>query len=460
MVGMTMKRSNYPGFRFVHREGGIEEYELRANGLQVLLLEDDSTPTATSMVVFRVGSKHEKTGYTGATHILEHMLFKETKNYNKKKGTAIDFLFEKTGASPNATTSMDRTNYYETLPSIHLPQSIEIDADRMRGAILRERDLQTEMTVVRNEYEQGENDPIDVLYKGLWATSYTVHPYRHPTIGWREDIEAITVERLKHFYDTYYWPNNATLIVVGNFDKGPLLALVRSHFGRHARSLHAIPTVLEIEPRQDGMRRFEVRRESGTDTIVMGFRAPKALAREAMPLSIGMQILAGGENSRLYHALVERGLARSVFWFDAMGADPGLVMIFAIPMPLVSHARIESIIKRECKRLAQEGVSAAELARVKKGQVAAYYLGRDGSYATASALGEMAALSNWQYFVKYPNLIESVKGAAVREAARAYLDENSLTIGYYYAQKTVNKTMGNKQTKGRAKSRSRKMKMA
>jgi len=207
------------GFTKIKELGGIEEYRLDSNGLTVLLMEEHSAPVVTFMVTYRVGSRNEVTGTTGATHLLEHLMFKGTEKYNKENGNHIDQFIGNVGARKNATTWMDRTNYYESLPSEHLELSVDFESDRMRNLRLREEDRQSEMTVVRNEFEQAENNPLYALDKEIWAAAFQAHPYHHSTLGWRSDIENVPIEKLRAFYDTFYWPNNATVTIIGDLDK-------------------------------------------------------------------------------------------------------------------------------------------------------------------------------------------------------------------------------------------------
>ena len=205
-----------PGFKFIKTSGGIEEYRLESNNLRILTLEEHSAPVATFMVTYHVGSRNEAIGYTGATHLLEHLMFKGSKKFNKEKNTAIWSELQNVGAQINATTWNDRTNYFEVVPSEHLERAIAIEADRMRNAFLKDEDRQPEMTVVRNEFERGENSPFDVLDKNIWATAYQAHPYHHSTIGWRSDIENVSTKRLQELYNMYYWPNTATATIIGD----------------------------------------------------------------------------------------------------------------------------------------------------------------------------------------------------------------------------------------------------
>ena len=218
-------------FEFTEVLGGIEHYVHKKNGLQVLLMQQQAAPVVTFMVTYHVGSRHESTGLTGATHFLEHLMFKGTERYNKQAKTSVFNVLQRVGAQMNATTWVDRTNYYELLPKEHLALAIDIEADRMRGARISEDDLESERTVILNEFDRGENEPIRKLYHALWSTAFEAHTYHHPTIGWRQDIENITSEGLRSFYDRFYWPNNATLSIIGGFDAEKVMASVVEQFG-------------------------------------------------------------------------------------------------------------------------------------------------------------------------------------------------------------------------------------
>ena len=251
------------GFEVLAQERGVEELKLASNGLQVLLLPDPSVPVVASCVVYHVGSRNEAVGHTGSTHLLEHLMFKGSRNFNPSEGRPIARVLERVGAYFNATTWFDRTNYFETLPPEDLDLALELEADRMRAALLRPEDLATEMTVVRNEFERGENDPSDVLLKESFAIAFREHPYHHPTIGWRSDIEATSIDRLRAFYNTFYYPDNASLVLVGTFDREAALDLIARHFGPLPRAPQPVPPVVTREPRQEGERRFERARWAG-----------------------------------------------------------------------------------------------------------------------------------------------------------------------------------------------------
>ncbi len=282
--------------------GGVTEYRLKANGLTVLLAEERTVPVVCVNVTYRVGSRNEAVGHTGATHLLEHLLFKGSKHFHKGNGKPIDRLLIRRGAELNASTWFDRTNYYEVVPLGTLEDALAIEADRMRFAFLRERDRAAEMTVVRNEFERGENDPLEALDKALWAAAFTAHPYHHPTIGWRADVENVPIERLRAFYRTYYWPNNATLTLVGDLDARSVLNIVARHFGPVPASPHPIPHVYTVEPEQQGERRTIVSRAGEVRIVGIAHKAPEALHQDTPALLLLMELLVGGNASRLSRA--------------------------------------------------------------------------------------------------------------------------------------------------------------
>src|ERR671914_1212731 len=234
------------GITFVTEADEILEYKL-ANGMKVLLVENRVAPVATIMVLYKVGSRNEAVGYTGSTHLLEHMMFKGTPTFNKERNTQIAATLQKIGASFNATTWYDRTNYFETVPSDQLELAIRLEADRMRNSFIADADRQSEMTVVRNELERGQNEPSEVLDEAVYATAFREHPYHHPTIGWRADVEGVPTSRLKEFYDTFYHPNNTTVILAGDFERPGALALVEKYFGAAPPSPAPIPEVYTDE---------------------------------------------------------------------------------------------------------------------------------------------------------------------------------------------------------------------
>ncbi len=431
ILGIAMGKNQNNSFEYVQTSGGIEEYTMKSNGLSVLLMEDHSAPVVTFMVTYHVGSRNEAVGHTGSTHLLEHMMFKGSRNFNKKRKTTIWTVLQNIGAQINATTWLDRTNYFELLPSEHLETAIAIEADRMRNAFLRDEDRQPEMTVVRNEFERGENDPFDVLDKNIWATAYQAHPYHHSTIGWRSDIENVSTERLREFYNTYYWPNNATVTIIGDFEKQEALKMIKKYFGKHKKSQHEIPEVYTTEPKQEGPRRLSIKRSGETGIVGIAHKSPEGLAKNTYALQILSKILGGGKSSRLYRKIVDKGLATGLFMWDFPFKDNGLFITYVFMTPGTEHSEVERLILEEYENIKQNGVEKSEVERAKAQIRSEMAFSRDGSYSIASALNESIAIGDWKFYTTYNDKISSVKKEDIKTAAKEYLNEDQSTTGYF-----------------------------
>jgi len=432
---MSPKNNNkFTGYDFVKESAGIEEYTLVKNSLRVLVLEDHSAPVATFMVTYHVGSRNEAIGYTGSTHLLEHLMFKGSRNFNKEKNTAIWTELQNIGAQINATTWNDRTNYFEVVPSEHLDKAIAIEADRMRYAFLKDEDRQPEMTVVRNEFERGENSPFDVLDKNIWATAYQAHPYHHSTIGWRSDIENVSTERLKNFYDTYYWPNNATVTVIGDFNKKDALGSINKYFSEHSKSSEPIPPVYTDEPEQEGPRRIIVKRTGQTGIVGVAHKAPKGLHEDTYAFQVLAKILADGKTSRLNKLIIDEGLATSIFMYDFPFLDNGLFITYAFLTPGTDHKKIEEIIIKEYNNILENGVSDDEIKRAQAQIRAMVAFSRDGTYAVASALNEAIAIGDWTFYTNFMDNINKVKVEKIKEVIKKYFTEDQSTTGWFIAK--------------------------
>lgn len=419
------------GFTHVRTLGGISEYTLDANGLQVLVLPDASAPVVTFMVTYRVGSRNEVTGTTGATHLLEHLMFKGTPNFNREKGNSVDQLLERVGAVYNATTWLDRTNYYANLGKDHLEAYVAIEADRMRNLWLREEDRRPEMTVVRNEFEIGENNPVRALDKEIKAAAYIAHPYHHSTIGWRSDIEKVSIEKLREFYDTFYWPDNATVTLIGDVEPAPALALVRKYYGGIPRAPRAIPQVYTEEPAQTGPRRVTVKRAGRLGVVGIAYKTPEARHTDMPALQVLGAILTSGKNSRLYRTLTDKNLTTSVSADVGFFHDPSLATIYASLAPGAKHEEVEKITLAELERVKKDGVTPEEVSSAVSQLLAASAYARDGSFAIASDLNEYISSGDWTLYVTLDDAISKVSADDVKRVAGEYLDEDRSTTGWF-----------------------------
>ena len=435
--------ADHPSFEFVRASGGVEEYRHRANGLAVLLAPEAAVPVVAFQVTYRVGSRNEGAGLTGATHLLEHLMFKGTERFNRDQGTSVFQRLQAVGGQVNATTWYDRTNYYALLPSEHLERAVEIEADRMRGARVRDEDLASERTVVLNELDQGENEPIRKLLHATYATAFQAHPYGHPVIGWRSDVETVTADGLRHFYDTYYWPQNATATVAGAFERRDALDLIERHFGEIPAGPSADPEAPEPlvhrdledavtrEPEQRGERRVVVKQAGELGTVLMAYKAPHGLDETADALDVLVQVLGAGKSSRLYRALTDAGLSTSASAYFPRLRDPGLFVAYATLAPDVEHATAEAALKNALEAVARDGVTESELARARRQVVAQEAFGRDGPFSVVAQINEAVAVGDWTLFSEYRGRIEAVTAADVQAAAAAILDDDRLTVGWY-----------------------------
>lgn len=425
------------GIKKIDSAGGIDEYRLK-NGLKILLRENHSAPVVSFMLVYRVGSRNEAVGHTGATHFLEHMMFKGTKKFNPAAGTGVMETFSRVGALLNATTWLDRTNYFECVPSEYLELCIQVEADRMRNLNLKEEDRQSEMTVVRNEFERGENNPGSALSKELTALAFREHPYHHPTIGWRSDVEYVPLERLKEFYDTYYWPDNATAIVVGDFDSDKTLRLIEKYFGKIPKAPNAIPNVYTVEPPQEGERRAELRRAGDLPQVLIGYHTPKADSSDNYPLSVMHSLLgdSGKRSSRLYKALIETGLATSCYANNGEFRDPFLFTVGATLAPGHSFEEVEAAIYKEIERLASEDCSSDELHRIKQSNRKGTTLGSADPQTFANMICGAESVATWRWLVEYDDKYDAVTPSDVRRVASSYFAPSNRTVAHFIPSET------------------------
>ena len=423
--------AHHDAFEFVQTSGGIEEYRLKANGLQVLLMPQLAAPVVTFMVTYRVGSRNERAGLTGATHLLEHLMFKGTERFNKERGTSVFNTLQRVGAQVNATTWYDRTNYYELLPNEHLGLAVEVEADRMRNARVSDEDLASERTVVLNEFDRGENDPTRKLLHAVYSTAFFAHPYGHPTIGWRSDIERVSAAGLRHFYDTYYWPDNATASIIGDFDRRDALEHIAAHFGAIPAAPDPFEHNVTDEPPQLGERRITVRQAGQLGAVMLAFKAAPGLSEDADALDVLATVLGSGKSSRLYRRLTDQGLTTSVFAYCPRLRDPGLFFVYGALAPDVTHDEVQAALWEVVQSVAEDGVTEAEMRRAQRQIVAQEAFGRDGPYAIASQLNEAIAVGDWTLYTTFLDRIERVTAEAVQDVARRTFNRDAMTVGLY-----------------------------
>ena len=449
LLPLAALAANAPeGLKRIGALGEIEEYELVSNGLTVLLLPNEGLPVATVMLTYKVGSRNEAPGTTGATHILEHMMFKGTPRFNADEGNDYSSIMERIGARSNATTWFDRTNYYATLPREHVPLAIELEADRMRNLLIHEGDLASEMTVVRNEYERKENNPVSALVREVFASAFVAHTYSQPTIGWLCDIENSSVAKLRAFYDAYYWPENAVLSVIGGFDRAATLGAIAQYFGEIEKAPQPIPAVEIVEPEQIGPRRITIERAGQVGVLMTGFKVPEATHKDWPALILIDQIVGAGKTGRLYRALEDKGKASATFTFAPELRDPGLFIFGAYLTPEATHEEAEAILLEEIEALIGGGVTEDELRRAKSVIRASAAYRRDGPMAIASQINEAIAMGDWTSYVNRLTQIEAVTADDIREVASKYFKKSQSTTGWFLPQLKNTLAQGRRATPG------------
>lgn len=427
------------GFRFVKEAGGILEYELAANGLRVLLMEKHSAPVVTVLITYPAGPRNEVKGRTEASHFIEHLMFKGTARFNRREGTSIPVLLEDAGAMLNATTGMDGTCYYEMVPRDQLALALDIEADRMRGALLRDADIEDERRVLLNEYEKNMNSPLFALEEAVWKKAFLKHPYQNGIAGIRRDIEKITHQELREFYGTHYWPENAVLTVIGDFETDGLLALVREKFGTVPKSAKPVPGVKMVEPVQKKARHVRVKFPGRFQALVTAHKIPPACHPDIPALDVLNGILASGKTSRFYGRLVEQGLAVEVNSVVEKLRDPGLFVTTAVLSSGVKHKEAEKAVLEVLDAVKKDGVTTEELARVKNQLRVKAAFARDSSFSIAGEIGQAVSAGDWTLFPSYLERVQAVSPEDIRRVARLYFDPEGMTVGSLIQGKTGKK---------------------
>jgi zinc protease len=415
---------------------GITQYRLRSNGMNIYVSPNHAAPVVTFLVVYHVGSRNEAPGNTGSAHLLEHMLFnKSTKNFGKanRKPTFQEVLYAAgaDAATTNMTTWNDRMTGYSTLPADKLELAMQIESDRISRALILDSERQPEMSVVRNEYEIGENNPYRALEKSVVAAAIVAHPYHWDTIGYRSDIEGVSTEKLREHYRTYFWPDNAEAVLVGDFETADALRLFDREFGKLPRSKAPIPKVITVEPPQEGERRVVVNRPGEVGIVELGYIRPGALDHDFIPLDLIQTILSNGVNSKLYQALVETKLATDIDAGNYTLRDPYPFLATATVAPGVTHEKVEAAMKKVLADLAAKGVSLTELNRAKSQLEVLVVRQRDGTYPFASQLGEAVASANWKWFATYLDSMNTVTTADIQRVAAKYFVPEHATVGWF-----------------------------
>ncbi len=404
------------------------EYTL-ANGMKVLLVEVPKAPVATVQVWYKVGSRNEVMGRAGLSHMLEHMMFKGTARYPKGSFSRI---IRKNGGIDNAFTSQDFTAYFENVAADRVGLALELEADRMQGLILDNSEFQTEREVVKEERRlRSEDDPQGALVEALFAQAFLSHPYHWPVIGWFADLDAMSLEDLQRHYDTFYSPNNATLVVVGDIKAEFLLPTIKRLFEPIPRGPSPKQT-LPPEPEQRGERRFLLKREAQVPFVIMGFRVPNYSSEDSYALDILESILSHGKSSRLYQSLVydqKNSLAVGAE-YSVLQTDPGLFYFYSLVNPSAKVEGVEEAIQHEILRLQNEPPSEQELQRAKNQVEAARVFEQDSNFRHAMLMGQAESVgTGWRRIDQFIEHIHAVTAKDIQRVAKQYLTLDNRTVG-------------------------------
>jgi len=409
--------------------GGVEPLEATFdNGLRVLLLEDRRSPIISFQVWYRVGSRNESPGATGISHLLEHMMFKGTGTFGPG---VYARLIEQNGGQDNAFTSHDYTGYYVNIAVDKVDLVIPLEADRMRNLLLNPREIDAERQVVLEERRmRTEDDPQGFLGEELAAIAFKAHPYRWPIIGWMEDIQRITPEELRAHYATYYVPNNALVVAVGDFKAAELLEKITRAFGPIPRGADP-PPVRAVEPPQNGERRVTVRKEARLPLVYIGYPVPNFRSPDAYALDLLSTILSEGRSSRLYRRLVyEQQIALNAWGdYSYFSADPNLFWFSATPLPGHPVEAVEKALLDEIERLKTELVSETELERAKNQIEAAFVFQQDSIHRRASLLARFELIGGWRLLQRFVPGIRAVTTRDLQRVARQYFPDHRRNVG-------------------------------
>lgn len=406
---------------------GITEYSLD-NGMRVLLYPDLTKQTTTVNITYLVGSLHENYGESGMAHLLEHLVFKGTPKHPNLRQE-----FTERGARRNGTTWLDRTNYFETFPAsdANLEWALDLESDRMIHSFIAKKDLDSEMTVVRNEFESGENDPTRVLVQRMMSTAYLWHNYGKSTIGARSDIENVPIDRLQAFYRDHYQPDNAVLLIAGNFEEGKALGLVQKYFSPIPRPKRVLQKVYTIEPTQDGERTITLRRVGDVQAVGAGYHVPAGSHADFAAIDILSYLLSDTPSGRLHKALVETNKATDVYGFSFQQREPGLALFGAEVRQGSSLDDARDILLKTIEEVPAKAPTKEEVERARRALLKDIDLSLNSPENVGLALSEWMAMGDWRLFFLHRDRLRKVTPEDVTRVASAYLKPTNRTVGLF-----------------------------
>ena len=406
---------------------GITEYKLQ-NGLRLLVFPDPSKPTITVNITYLVGSRHEGTGEGGMAHLLEHMVFKGSPRH-----TNIPQELTEHGARPNGTTDYDRTNYFETFKATdeNLKWALDLESDRMVNSFIKKEDFDKEFSVVRNEFEMGENSPFNVVMERTMAASFTAHSYGRPVIGNKSDVERVPIDKLQAFYHKYYQPDNAVLTVAGQFDEAHVVALVNEYFSKIPKPARELIPTYTVEPVQDGERMTVVRRVGDVQALIASYHIPDGANADIEPLEVLSGIMGEPSSGRLYKALVDSKKAAQVVSFNRDMDEPGVIMFIAVLGKTDSMDDARDIMLRTIDGVVKEPPSKEEVDRARTRLLKEVDQSLRNSEQVGLFVSEYVAKGDWRLLFLDRDRLRNVTPADVQRVAAAYLKASNRTIGEF-----------------------------
>jgi zinc protease len=406
---------------------GITEYNL-PNGLRILFAPDASKPTTTVNITYQVGSKHENYGETGMAHLLEHLIFFGTPTFPDARTER-----SRRGMRANGSTNVDRTNYFASWAANddNLDWFLRWSADAMRNSFIAKKDLDTEMTVVRNEMERGENDPTRIVIQRIAAVAFDWHNYGKSTIGARADVENVPIDRLQGFYRAWYRPDNAVLIVSGKFDEAKTLALIAREFGKVERPVAPMPTTYTVDPEQQGDRLVTVRRVGEVQLAIAGYHVPPGPHADSAAVQLLARIMADPASGRLRKALVQEGKASQVFALAIPTREPGMALFGAQVPQTASLDNARATLVSVLEESAKEPFTEAEVDRARTAYLRDFELNATDPERIGVALSAAIAQGDWRLFFLQRDRVRTVKAADVQRVADAYLLPDNRTLGLF-----------------------------
>ncbi|MDI6890717.1 MAG: pitrilysin family protein [Thermodesulfovibrionales bacterium] len=413
----------------------VKEYKLE-NGIKVLIIEEHKAPVATFQIWYRTGSIDEPAGKSGLSHLLEHMMFKGTPEYGPR---AFSRIVQKNGGTDNAYTTKDYTVYFQILSSDRIGISIDLEADRMQNLTLDPKETLSERSVVMEERRQRyDDDPESSLFEEVVAIAFKIHPYRRPVIGWMSDIRAMEREDLYHYYKTYYSPDNAVIVIVGDVDSGELIKKIRLSFDEIPSGPPKV-RIASIEPEQIGERRLFLKKEAKLPHMIAAFHTPSFPHEDSYALEVLSLIFSDGKSSRLYSSLVyKKKLAlEASAYYSGFNKDPYLFFFFVTASPGRDIKDVEDALYTEIERIKKDPPSQEEVQKAKNQLESAFIMDQDSIFMQAMKYGTFEMLGDWRFIDRYLEGIRRVTPEDVVRVAKKYLKEENRTVGILIPTKTV-----------------------